>query len=248
MSKASRAVLGTLLFIGVGIGAFWTVVNYFPNAFGHYFTVRHVRIKGEASPGDAQALQGALTSSVSGNLFTIDTEKVEDALMRLSWIKTASIRRVWPDALEIAIIKHRAIAQFEDGRFVADDGALFTIEGDAPVAAGLPEFFGQEAFAPDMVKRYQAFFAVIEKTQPRFRVAEISVTDRGSWTVVLDVGESRLMSIVLGIDHADDSIAARFEEVLRQYPEVVRILGTVPERIDARYRSAFAASLSQVNQ
>lgn len=244
MSFFSKALLTTAATTAVITGSFYLIVTLFPNAFGNYFSIKHIRLVGEMGEISPALVQKSMSQTVQGNLFTVDAQAVKTALEALPWIREARIRRIWPDTLEVSFAQHVPFALWEEDKIVSDRGAVFEIGSeDAAVVANLPEFYGPRESIPEMVERYKRWVALLEKMNNNALVTEVSVSERGTWSVALKGGDIPDLRIILGVEAKDNPLDARFEEVVLQYPEVCAVMGSAPKKIDARYRRAFAATV-----
>ena len=69
---------------------------------------------------------------------------VREAARRIPWVRDASVRRKFPDAIEVQFETHEPLARWADGGLVSTRGDLFNAEH----AAFLPLFRGPESAAP----------------------------------------------------------------------------------------------------
>ena len=87
-----------------------------------YFTLRDAAIlAAEGHPlrhVSPSLLRAAVKREVRGNFFSIDLDAVRTTIETVPWVRRASVRRVWPDGLEVAIEEHRTLALWGDGRLV----------------------------------------------------------------------------------------------------------------------------------
>ena len=79
------------------------------------FPMRHVEVTTPLKQASAPQLQALLARQGRGNFFAFPIDELRGALERLPWVRTASVRRVWPDRLEIAIEEHVAFARWGAG-------------------------------------------------------------------------------------------------------------------------------------
>ena len=75
------------------------------------------------------------------------------------------------------------------------------------------------------------------------RVKAVKVTFRGSWSVVLESAKFFSLQIELGRALTPDSPVNHLRQVVDNLDRAAELLHVYPERIDARYRNAFAAQL-----
>jgi hypothetical protein len=122
MNALANALLGATLLAALASAAWW--LSQRP-----YFTLRGVAI--EAAEGhplrhvSAPLLRAAVTRHVRGNFFAVDLDAVRATFETVPWVRRASVRRVWPDGLVVAIEEHRPLAFWGDGRLVNTFGELF---------------------------------------------------------------------------------------------------------------------------
>jgi cell division protein FtsQ len=90
------------------------------------------------------------------NLFALDLDRVRKSVELLPWVKTATVRRVWPDRLMIQIAERVpiAFARIEGStQLVDEDGVLLESKSeglprfDFPVLIGLESGFDTELLA-----------------------------------------------------------------------------------------------------
>jgi cell division protein FtsQ len=78
-------------------------------------------------------------SALAGNFFTVNLDTAQAAFERMPWVRSASLRRLWPDGVELELEEHRAAARWtpQDGeaRLVSTRGEVFLPH--ARSAAGL---------------------------------------------------------------------------------------------------------------
>ena len=77
----------------------------------------------------------------------------------MPWVRSAMLRRVWPDRLEVALEEHVALARWRDTALVNDRGEVF----EAATDARLPVFGGPEGSAAEMVAQYRVFVDLLAR-------------------------------------------------------------------------------------
>jgi len=102
------------------------------------FPVRSVRLSGELAPISPDLLTDAFTGRMMGNFFSADLATVREWVEAVPWVRRASVRRAWPDRLEVKVEAQHALARWADGDLVNTYGELFTADS----AADLPRFAG----------------------------------------------------------------------------------------------------------
>ena len=77
-----------------------------------YFTIDRITVDSALQQVDRGVLERSAWRSLGGNYLTVDLDSMERALEALPRVYRASIRRIWPDSLSIAIVETAALARF----------------------------------------------------------------------------------------------------------------------------------------
>jgi cell division protein FtsQ len=173
----------------------------------------------------SQSIQGAGSDGAS-------LAAIREAARRLPWVREATVRKNFPDVVEISLQAHVPLARWSDDRLISTRGELFHGE----LQEELPRFFGPESAAPDMTRRYEALARLSQPLGSPIR--EMHVSARGAWQLVLASG----LTLELGRDDIESRLA-RFASAWPQLP------GALPGRhVDLRYANGFAVQLAQAGE
>lgn len=181
-------------------------------------------------------------NALSGNFFTVNLETARTAFERMPWVRSASLRRRWPDGIELELEEHRAAARWtpQDGepRLVSTRGEVFVASARNP----LPFFSGPEGSAPRVLARYQEFsdyLSVIGR-----KPAAIQLSAREAWQLKLDDG----VLLELGRDQPKHPLAERLNRFTSHYAEAARVTRSRLHSVgvvDMRYPNGFALRASK---
>ena len=190
------------------------------------FPVRHVEVTTALTHASSAQMQALLARQGRGNFFAFPIDELRGALERLPWVRTATVRRVWPDRLEIAIEEHEAFARWGAEALVNTYGERFA----GPADTSLPLFSGPQGTEAEVARRYQRFSALLAPLASP--IERIALSQRHAWSVRLANG----LQITLGRDA--DLAEQRLERFVEAYASTV---GTrVPQVVDLRYPNGFA--------
>lgn len=194
------------------------------------FPLREVTVLGalvQTAPADVRR---ATMARATGNFLTVDLAQVRATLEALPWVRRVTVRRVWPDRLEVRIEEHVALARWGDDALVNLQGERFsgTFEGPLPVFAGPA---GTEA---ELARRYRSFGEALAPLGARLE--RVVLTPRHAWRLELDNG----LAIVLGRDIPAHPAQARLARFVAVYPESLGKLARRPAYVDLRYPNGFA--------
>lgn len=173
---------------------------------------------------------------LTGNFFTVDLDTVRGAFEQLPWVRKASVRRRWPDGLELTIEEHVAVARWQRGQgeavLVNTHGELFS--GTFAAESALPAFAGPEGSAPAVLEHYRAFAQTLA---PLGRTPlAVVLTARQAWELKLDDG----VVVELGRDQPHQPVTDRLARFAAYYPAARQKIGNVAAIADMRYPNGFA--------
>ncbi len=208
--------------------------------------IRELVITGE---GDSQALtdvRRAVEGELDGGFFTQDLERIKEAVERLTWVKSVTVTRLWPDAVNVTVSRLEPVARWEDGRLVSAEGAVYVpLVEDTEKTDSLPLIVADTTmFAKDAVKFLPKFSETAKKVNGV--VKSIAISYRGSWAVTLQTPKENTLRIELGRATSSEVLFDRLGLVLENYSRVCETLAACPQFIDARYENAFAVRWPQV--
>ena len=155
---------------------------------------------------------------------------VREAARRIPWVRDASVRRRFPDAIEVRFQTHEPLARWADGGLVSVRGELFSAEHPG----FLPMFRGTSTSVALMAQQYP----LISKALSPLGVAvtEVRLSARGAWHVVLDSG--------LALELGREDIVARIERFVAAWPRLAA--GAAGAKVaDLRYSNGFAMATGE---
>ncbi|WP_295385256.1 cell division protein FtsQ/DivIB [uncultured Thiodictyon sp.] len=171
-----RALSGVLLLLAMA-GGVW--------AFGYWeprlLPVRTIEVQGELHHHSSELLRDTLIQRLQGGFLTADLRDLKQAAEGLPWVGGASIRRVWPDRLQVRVIEHRPVARWKGDGLVTAEGVIFRPSG--PVPAGLPLLDGDESRARELVERYLKWRDTLMLAGQL--IDTLAVDSRGAWRLDL---------------------------------------------------------------
>lgn len=213
---------------GATWGAAWLLVP-------ENLPLEKVRIDGDIKHTRKEVLQYTLAGRISGSFFSLDLDGVRDAVEALPWVTHASVRRVWPNTLQVEVQERSALARWGGDSVVSPQGEVFTPDAQS-VPDGLPTLIGPKGSAPEVVGRYESISRRLGERG--FAVSQLELSDRHAWTLRLDDG----LDLYLGNRQPEE----RLERVMARLPRLLE-QGRA-ERIDARYTNGFAVQWAPMTE
>jgi cell division protein FtsQ len=198
--------------------------------------VKHVVFAGDTERLPSAALDALAHAAQSSGPEGASIGALREAARRVPWVRDATVRRRYPDVVEITFEAHEALARWNDAGLVSTRGEVFVAEA----AGELPRFRGPDASAAAMAREYPTLVAMLAPLGSA--VAEMRVSPRGAWQVVLASG----LTLMLG----RGEVGPRVQRFAAIWPQLAA--GGVDTRYaDLRYPNGFAlrapatATLSQ---
>ena len=189
--------------------------------------VRVVTVEGPVKHLKPERLQQTVIANLDGGILTQDLYQLKSAVEAMPWIRSASLRRHWPDRLELAVVEQEAIARWGEDALVCADGVVFHPEaGD--ISEDLVELMGRDQDALRLVEGLLAW-------EPKLRALDLTIEElaldaRGAWTLRLSEG----IELALG----KTSVEERLSRFMTAYPTLAAT--GIPSLIDMRYSNGLA--------
>jgi len=195
------------------------------------FPIREVKVIGAINHVNREQVQLIVAKHLKGNFFTLDLVKTRDAFEKLPWARTVSVRRRWPDALNVEIEEHNALARWGDIALVNTHGELFHAATDA----NLPLFYGPSDGVKEVTKQYAEFSKILNTAD--IKIAQVSLSPRRAWVIKTE------KNLVISLGRLD--MTARLKKFAVVYASVLSHLNAEIKYADLRYPNGFAVRKPQ---
>ncbi len=196
--------------------------------FSHFFPISTVRVYGirHVEPSDVQQL---LTPLVRAGFFNTNIDYIRDQLRQMPWIYDISVKRQWPDQLDIILIEKTAVAYWNNDMLLSESGELFSPKR-ATYPPALPRLIGPDGQQIVMLSYFKDINRLLSPLHAK--IASLELTSYRTWKLTLDNG------IMLQIGHKD--ILTRLNHFVKVYPKIVGERAKDVEYIDLRYPNGVA--------
>ncbi len=152
-------------------------------------------------------------------------DAVRETARKIPWVRDASVRRRFPDAIEVTLEAHVPFARWDEGALVSARGEVFR----AGYEGFLPRFKGPDGSAERMARELPAIRDALAPLASA--VTEVRLSPRGSWQVVLESG--------LTLDLGRGDIPPRLVRFIAAWPQLAA-QGVETRHADLRYANGFA--------
>lgn len=237
MNLTASLVFVAFALVLLAAGAWWVLRQPF-------FPLAAIKVDGEITHNNAVTLRANVAPQLAGNFFTIDLAHARSAFESVPWVRKAVVRREFPNKLRATLTEQVPVAHWGDeagSSLINGFGEVFEANV-AEVDDRLPRLSGPIEQAGQVLGMYRVL-------QPLFQpfdlsIEELTLSKRGSWSVLLDTGAL----IELGRGRSED-VAARTQRFLATVAPVARQYGrnvASVEGADLRHNEGYALRLRGV--
>ena len=226
-------LVSDLLTLLGAIGLGWALMLWFVSR--PLFPLSEVVVLSPLAHVTEEQLEYAARTAVDGNSFTVDLETMKAAFEKLPWVRKAEVRRRWPDAIELHVEEHQAVAYWTvsdsgEARLVNAQGEVFVAASDAE----LPQFDGPQGSSSGLLARYGEFSTLLQPMGAR--LVGLALSARQAWQLRLDSG----LVIMLGREQERSQLSDRLQRFIAAWPRVREQIDIDIKVADLRYPNGFA--------
>ena len=221
--RGARALLASMIALGVAVPIVAGVVT---------LPVRSVKISGEFVHVSRSDIERAVEPMLASGLVRIDLDALRRVTLEVPGVREATVRRVWPDGLEIWVVERVAVARWGSGGYLEIDGTHFAPADGASVEV-LPVLSGPEGRHRQVLDLHIALARALEPFDMRIVATELS--PRGVLYATLDNGP-RLVMRPAAVDREFETFARTLATVMAGRLHEV-------SRVDFRYPTGFAVRM-----
>ncbi|MDR2220279.1 MAG: cell division protein FtsQ/DivIB [Methylobacillus sp.] len=190
------------------------------------FPLKEVKVEGAMSHVTRDQVSLIVDRYLRGNFFTLDLTEARQAFQRLPWVRNVSVRRNWPDKLEVTLEEHKELARWGNIALVNSYGELFHAASDSD----LPVFYGPGDSVSDVAQQYGKFSELLKPSG--MHVTQLALSPRRAW----EIGTNTGMVIQLGREQTE----ARLARFVAAWPKTLGKLNMKVAYADLRYPNGFA--------
>lgn len=192
--------------------------------------VLSVRVAGEFKHVSRATLEASVRRKLeSGGFFAVDVDDLRRAALAHPWVREATVRRVWPDSIHIAVLERVAVARWNDHALLESDASLFS-PGHGVAGYALARLEGPPDAHARVLDNYKRLATRLGTLAGG--VQRLSLSARGQWEIELGNGLTLVPRVPLDVD--------ALEDLARVLPRILGERFQHAARIDLRYANGFA--------
>lgn len=228
--------IGGMIFLGsviaVLIYAGWWLSGWLEDA--QKAPINQVIVSGVRVNISDQEIEDTIRKNHPESFFKLDVNKVYQEIEALPWVYRASIRKRWPNSLNIYVVEQIASARWNSDSLLNQFGRPF----DAQLAdESLPDLFGPGGSEQTALEGYRAMQSLLNVAQ--LEIKELTLSERFAWNVKLQNG------ITLNLGRSE------FVDRLQRFVDIYPLLKKQDKQvdyIDLRYDTGLAVGWKSAGQ
>lgn len=170
-----------------------------------------------------------LQDSMGKGFFDTDVAQIKSDVEQNSWVAQASVKRIWPDTINLQITEHVAIARWGNNQLLNQFGDAFT-PADISSASHLPRLQGPAGSQFQVMQQFQQFSQIMFPAG--LKISELTLSSRGSWDLVVNE------TLQIAVGRSD--FTEKLERFVDFYVRQSKTNATSFEAIDLRYGNGIA--------
>jgi cell division protein FtsQ len=193
--------------------------------------IKYVRTEGVFQYLSKNEIQTVLQPLVMASFFDLDMQTIHAVVATLPWVDTVTVKRIWPDAIDIKIYEKKPYARWGVNSLITEQGHIFTPK-DIEKFTNMTLVNGpesQELKVLEIMKGIKT--ALLDQSMS---LTEFNINDRGAWQIKLSTG----LEIQLGRNEQLKKLQRFLETLAVLKQEQVEQMAVV----DLRYPNGYAVS------
>ena len=193
--------------------------------------IKYVRTEGEFQYLSKDDVKDILQPLVVTSFFDADMQAIHSAVSTLPWVDAVTVKRIWPDAIDIKVHEKQPFARWGKGALITESGVIFMPNNNILIQ-NLITVIGPELQQVKVLEIMKGIKTALDDHS--MELAEFNVSDRWAWKIKLVTG----MEILLGQD-----------EQLKKLKRFLRTLTVLTQGqldamavVDLRYPNGYAVS------
>ena len=191
---------------------------------------RQIKITASSDRIKITELEDIVIHHIQGSFFSFNALTLQTALMSLPLVRDVSVRRVWPNTLEINVKEQCPIARWNQDQLITQEGELSYAPIIETIPKNIPQLRGPSDSEEMVLNQFQQFSQLLIPFH--VTITTLCLTKLGDWSLILN----GCVKVYLGRENIDQ----RFKQFIRFYSKIIGVNINQVEHIDLRYAHGFA--------
>jgi len=147
--------------------------------------VQKIVVSGQRQFIDDAKIEQLVRKTQPGSFFSVDVEQTHRDVEALPWIYRASVRKRWPNGLEIYVVEQVPAAHWNGDLLLNQFGQTFQVGAEEGLIS-LPQLFGPGGSEQTALQGYLAMRSLLAGSN--LEISELFLSERFAWNVQLNNG------------------------------------------------------------
>ena len=199
--------------------------------------IKHLTVLGNPKYTDEKAITAAIKKADLSSFFELNVKHVQHLVQELPWVATVSVRKQWPDTIQVYVVEHQAVAHWNSDLLINQSGDAFEAKSDK-LSATLPQLYGPEGSEKEAWVAFKQFDEMLKVNA--LTLTSLALSERFSWQLWLDNG------VRLNLGRKDK--AKRVQRFIDVYSRIEQRADAQIDAIDLRYDTGLAVSYKPMQE
>ena len=199
--------------------------------------IKHLTVLGNPKYTDEKAITAAIKKADLSSFFELNVKQVQHLVQELPWVATVSVRKQWPDTIQVYVVEHQAVAHWNSDLLINQSGDAFEAKSDK-LSATLPQLYGPEGSEKEAWVAFKQFDEMLKVNA--LTLSSLALSERFSWQLWLDNG------VRLNLGRKDK--AKRVQRFIDVYSRIEQRADAQIDAIDLRYDTGLAVSYKPMQE
>ena len=238
MNAAALALAFVFLVVSAVIALSW-VLN------SPRFAIQSIVVGGDVQRNNALTIKANVTPKLAGSFFTMDLSRARQAFEAVPWVRSANVRREFPNRLKVLLQEHHAVALWgteSESRMLNSFGEIFDANQGEVEHENLPRLTGPDGMAKTVWAVYASLKPAFENLD--IEIDQLELSGRGTWQIRTDTGAQVLIG-----RGSEQELKERVNVFLSTLTRVAARYGRKPEALesaDLRHADGYSLRLRGV--
>ena len=231
----------------IGVIVVLALILFTKNFKADVFDLSGIVVTGDSKYQAVNNIREEILPDLAGNAVDINLKEVKTAFENLPWVKTATVKRVYPSRISVDLKEYTAIGVWgahEDLKMINVHGEIFDVGAEwFDAFKKYPKLVGKDEESVTVVNMYQKLKNMFLPMNAA--ISEIKLSPRGNWSVSLTNGTH----LELGRGNEDQILAytkiaiQTAQKVAEKYSKNLQDI----KYFDLRYQGGYAVQMSGVS-
>jgi cell division protein FtsQ len=163
------------------IYGFWLIADWLEDE--QQAPIQYISVTGETTQINDQDVEALIREKHAGSFFELDVDKLHRDLERMPWIYHASVRKRWPNSINVYVVEQVAAARWNSDLLLNQYGESFPARFKGN---GLPELYGPGGSEETALRGYKAMQSLLNSAE--LSINELTLSERFAWNIRLSNG------------------------------------------------------------